>query len=142
MAREYKYSAVYKVGLLLAMLLSFYGGIELGKSYGYVIALVVIASISYFVLLIVKYKIIITDEYIVVDIGKLGKRFERKWEKIYRVSRVPFVFLWMYRIDCRDMPSLTFISSITNYKDLLKEIVERSPNAIVDDSIKKLLEPV
>jgi hypothetical protein len=46
----------------------------------------------------------------------------------------------MYQIYCRDKPTLLFTNSIANYKDLLREIVERSPNAVVDDSIIKLLE--
>lgn len=140
MTREYKYSKVYRGGLFAAMLMSFYGGIELGKLYGYVITFIVVTCIGYFALLIFKYKIVTTDEYIALDIGKLGKRFELNWDKIYRVSRIPFSFLWMYKIYCKDKPTLVFTNSIVNYKDLLREIVKRSPNANVDDSVMKLLE--
>ena len=140
MSKEYKYNTVFKVGLLIAMLMSFYGGIEIGRSYGNVATLIVIICIVYFVLLFLKYKIVTTNEYIVIDIGKLGKRLERNWDKIYRVSRIRFLFLWMYQIYCRDMPTLMFTNTITNYKDLLREIVEKSPNAVVDESIIRLLE--
>ena len=140
MKREYKFSRVYRGGLLAAMLMSLYGGIELGRLYGYVITFIVVTCICYFALLIFKYKIVTTDEYIALDIGKLGKRFESNWDKIYRVSRVPFSFLWMYKIYCKDKPTLVFTNSIVKYKDLLREVVKRSPNAKVDDSVMKLLE--
>jgi len=140
LVKEYKYSIVYKVGLLLAMTIGLYGAIELGELFGFLITFIMAASIVYFALLVLKYKIVITDEYVVVDIGKFGKRFERNWDEIYRVSRIPFSFLWMYKIYCRNKPTLMFTNSINNDKDLLREIINRSPNAIVDVSVCKLLE--
>ncbi len=91
-------------------------------------------------MLISRYKIIITEEYLFSDLGSLGKRIEYGWDKIYRVSRIPFSFLWMYKIHCKDNPSLMLSSMIANYVELLEEIIKRSPNAIVDDSVRKFLE--
>ena len=136
---EYRYSIFYRVSLLIALLFAFFGGIEIGKSNEYVLAFIVILSIIYFALLILNYRIVITDAYIMVELGMLGKKIERNWDKIYRVSRIPFIFIWIYRIYCKDKPTLIFTNCVSNYKELLKEIVGRSPNAVVDDSIKKLL---
>ena len=140
MAKEYKYSTGFRNVLLVLMLVGIYGGIELGRQYGYVMTFIGIAAFVYFVLLFLRYKIVTTEEYIVADLGKLGKRFERKWEKINRVSRISIGFYWIYKIQCANEPPLMFTSFITNYKGLLREIVEKSKNAVVDDSIRKLLE--
>lgn len=140
MVKEYQYNGLFKVALVATMLICIYGAYYFGKSYGFVVTFILAVSFVWFALIVLKYKIVVTEEYIVADLSKLGKRIERSWDQIYRVSRLPFSFLWMYRIQCRDKPNLTFTNLITNYKDLLREIIERSPNAIVDDSVKKLLE--
>jgi hypothetical protein len=139
-AKEYKRSAFYRATSLAAISTATYGAFEIGKSYGFVMILILIACNVWFGLLVLRHKIVITDDYIVVDIGRLGKRIEYNWDQIFRVSRVRFSFLWMYRVHCKNKPTLMFSNAIADYKDLLREIVERSPNAIVDDSVRKLLE--
>ena len=140
MVKEYKYTVFYRAVLLVITIIGTYGVFEMTKPYGLGITFVIFAFILWFVLLVLRSKIVITEDYIVQDVGRLGKRIEYNWDKIDRVSRIPFSFLWMYKIRCKDKPSLMFPSMIANYVDLLEEIIKRSPNAIVDDSVIKFLE--
>jgi hypothetical protein len=140
MIKEYKYCVLYRLVLLSGMIIAIYGAFELGKSYGFVITFISIICIIWFALLFLRLKIIITEEYIVADYGRLGKRIEYNWYQINRVSRIPFSFLWMYKIHCKNKPSLTFSNGIANYIDLLEEIIKRSPNAMIDDSVREFLQ--
>lgn len=138
--KKYKYNKFYLIAFLVIIVICFFGAFGFGKSRGFLITSSIICILSWFAVVVFKTKIVIDDECIFVDIGKMGKRIERNWYKIDRVSRVFYGFLWMYTIHCEDQPNLTFSNGIANYQDLLKEIISRAPNAKVDDSIKKLLE--
>lgn len=140
MIKEYKYRAFYRVLFLAIMIIGIYSTIDFGKSFGFVITIILDLIFLWLALFVLRLKIVVTDKYILGDIGRLGKRIERNWDKIDRISRIPFSFLRMYKIHCKDKPSLMFSNAIDNYIDLLEEIIKRSPNAIVDDSVIKFLE--
>jgi len=72
-------------------------GIILG-SIGLLLIYISIAGMVWFVMLGFRYIIVITEDYIAVNVGKLGRRVEHNWNEISQVSRIPFSFMWMYKI--------------------------------------------
>jgi hypothetical protein len=137
MIKKYEYSIFSKMVLLLLLLISL-GGLALGKIYGFLVPLISILFLIWFILFGFTYRIMITDEYL-TD-GYIWNKLERDWNQIEKVSRIFSGYSWRYIIYCKNKPYLTFTFFITNYKELLQEIVNRSPNAIVDDSVRNLLE--
>ncbi len=140
MVKEFKYTILYRTILTAIMIICILGTFDIGKSYGYVIQFILTIGFIWFALIGLRARIVLTEDYIVLDLGKLGKRIERNWNKIERLSRIPLGILTMYKVDCADKPSLTFSSSIANHKELLSEIVKRSPYAVIDDSIRKIID--
>lgn len=140
MVKEFKYTILYRTFLTAIMIICIWGTFSIGESYGYVIQFILTIGFIWFALLGLRTRIVLTEDYIVLDLGRLGKRIERNWSKIERLSRIPLGVLTMYKVDCKDKPSLMFSSSIENYKELLSDIVKRSPYAVIDDSIRKIID--
>jgi hypothetical protein len=107
---------------------------------GFILKAIFIASIAYFILMNSILTIVVTDSYVVVHREKFGKRLEFEWEDITQVSEARVGLISTYKVVCRNKPAMFISSIIANYKDLLRENVERSPNAIVDNSVRRLLE--
>lgn len=136
----YKVSNFYKIVLYIIFIIAAFGAFELGKEYGFIIGCVLFVCFSWFVLLMVKFRIIITNQYLDEESGRLGRPIRIEWEQITRISRIPFSFLWMYRIHRRDKSPLMIPNMFEDYQDLIGEIVRRAPHAVIDDSIKQFLE--
>lgn len=139
MVKEFRYTILYRTLMMIIMMLCACQAFYIGQSYGYMLTIILLMGIIWFALIVLKYQIVLTEDYIFVNLGKLGKRFERNWNRIERVSRIPLGIQTIYKVDCKDKPSLMFSSSIANYKELLSEIVERSHYAVIDDSIRKVI---
>lgn len=138
MEKEYKFSAFYRIAFVIVLAISVYG-VALDNKI--VFTLIMFVAMLWFALVILSARIFISDQYLLEDVGRFGRRIECNWDQITRVSEI-FSFLWykMFAIHRRGKRPLLIPNMIANYKDLLQEIIERAPYIQVDDSVKKLLE--
>lgn len=139
MEKEYRHSLSFKVITLLCLAIGIGGTFTVNGAFGIALKLISIICFGWLALFLLRLRIIVNDNFLVKDAGKLMKRTESDWDQITRISQLPSAFLNNYKIQCADKPSIMIPDTMDNYKDLLREIVERSPNAIVDDSIRDFL---
>lgn len=140
MEKVYTFSRSYRVFITIIFAISAAGSFTVGGSYRIAWIILGIALFCFMVLYVFRYRIIITDKGIRQDFGIFGWQSERNWNEIVRVSRFGNGYGYSYRIECLGRKPLIFGDILDTYKEVLKEVIERAPQAAVDDSITRLLQ--
>ncbi|MFZ2539945.1 MAG: hypothetical protein WAX04_13780 [Oscillospiraceae bacterium] len=140
MEKVYTFRTSLKVFMMIVFAIGAAGSFTVGGPYGYAWIVFGIALFCCMVIYLFRYRIVITDKGIRQDLGIFGWRSERNWDEIVRVSRFGNVYGYFYRIECVGRKSIIFGDMLDTYRDVLREVVARAPQATVDDSITRLLQ--
>lgn len=86
-------------------------------------------------------KIIVSEQGVKVEAGKLMRPRELKWEEIGWVVDDSWLGIHIYHLIPKSYEKRISIPwSIKDHRDLLTQVIQRSPQAEVEESVKRLVE--
>jgi hypothetical protein len=106
----------------------------------FLVGLILFVCAIYFALFMFSKRIIVTDGYLMIDTGimiklKLAKLVKINWDSIVRITRVNGTI----NVYCKNEKWPTVLSIVDNDIDLIREVAKRTHKAVIDNTIKNLL---
>jgi hypothetical protein len=137
MNKEYRVRIGWKI---FCIILALFGLLMAFGMQLFLAGLILFVCAIYFALFTFSKRIIVTDDYLMSDTGimaklKLAKLVRINWDSIVRIARVN----GKINVYCKNEKWPVVLSMVDNDIDLIKEVAKRTHNAVIDNTIKDLL---